>query len=562
VHTRIPFDLVTAPGVRNYRAFVERAADLISRYDGSLSGEHGDGQGRAELWPRMFGDDLMPAFGELKQIFDPGDRMNPGKLIGPGGLPPYRLDENLRLGPGYEPEDPPVHFGFPHDQGSFARAALRCVGVGNCRQDKGGVMCPSYRVTREEEHSTRGRARLLFEMLNGDVVNRRSPEVHDALDLCLACKGCKSDCPVNVDMATYKAEFMAGYYKGRPRPLSHYSMGWLPAIAHVAALAPGVANALLRVPGAKRLGGLTAERPAPEFAPARFSAAFARHATPGTTGGGERQVVLWPDTFTDNFHPAIAMAALRVLRAAGHTVRLPGKAACCGLTWISTGQLGTAKRVVERTLRVLRPALREGLPIVVLEPSCAAVFRSDIPDLLPHDPDAGRLRDLTVTLAELLGRDGWEPPRLERPVLAQPHCHQHAILTYDADAALLRRAGADLTVLDAGCCGLAGNFGFERGHFAVSMACAEEGLLPAIRAASPDTLIVADGFSCRTQIEQAGVGCQAMPLAEALALALGDALPAEHPESALKRPTGPRAATVPPLDELRAEAIAAGRPRH
>ncbi|HEY9522574.1 MAG TPA: FAD-linked oxidase C-terminal domain-containing protein, partial [Thermopolyspora sp.] len=480
VHTRIPFDLVTAPGVRRFREFVERSADLVARYDGSLSGEHGDGQARAELWPVMFGHELMPAFAEFKQIFDPTDRMNPGKL----------------LGPGYEPAEPVTHFGYPSDSGSFARAALRCVGVGDCRRDEGGVMCPSYRVTREEEHSTRGRARLLFEMLNGEVVERHSPEVHDALDLCLACKGCKSDCPVNVDMATYKAEFMAGYYRGRPRPMSHYSMGWLPVLARAAALAPGVVNTLLKIPGARRLGGLTPERPAPAFAPARFSSAFARHAPPGAAGDGGRQVMLWPDTFTDNFHPAIGMAALRVLRAAGFTVRLPEAAACCGLTWISTGQLGMARRTIERTVRVLRPAIRQGLPIVVLEPSCAAVFRSDAHELMPNDPDVRRLRELTVTLAELLERDGWQPPRLDRTVIAQPHCHQHAILKYDADAELLRRAGADLTVLDAGCCGLAGNFGFEPGHFAVSMACAEEGLLPAVRGAAPDTLILADGFSC------------------------------------------------------------------
>ncbi|MCC5580053.1 FAD-binding oxidoreductase [Microtetraspora sp. AC03309] len=540
LHTRISFDLVTADGIRKYREFVERAADLVVSYNGSLSGEHGDGQARGELWPTMFGPDLMPAFAEFKAVFDPRERMNPGKLVRLSGAPPYRLDENLRLGADYAPADPETHFAYPQDHGSFARAALRCVGVGKCRHEAGGVMCPSYRATREEKHSTRGRARLLFEMLDGSVITDgwRSDAVADALDLCLACKGCKSDCPVNVDMATYKAEFLSHHYAGRLRPRAHYSMGWLPAWARLAALAPGLVNLAARTPSLdaliKRLGGIAPERALPAFAPARFSRAFRRHVPIGDGHRGE--VLLWPDTFTDNFHPGVAVAAVRVLERAGFSVRLPRAAVCCGLTWISTGQLGVARRVIERTSRVLREEIRAGIPVVGLEPSCTAVFRSDAPDLMPHDLDVRRLRDQTRTLAELLDEHGVEPPPLDREIVAQPHCHQHAIMRFDADRRLLEAAGARLTVLDAGCCGLAGNFGFEDSHFAVSMACAEDALLPALRAAPEDALVLADGFSCRTQIEQAGIGRRPVHLAEALDEAWRAAVSGALPRQARRAP--------------------------
>ncbi|GAA1017475.1 dimethylmenaquinone methyltransferase [Acrocarpospora pleiomorpha] len=553
VHTRIPFDLTSKAGLDTYRSFVEQAADLVVSYGGSLSGEHGDGLARGELWPRMFGPDLMAAFAEFKALFDPRGRMSPGRLI-----PADRLDDHLRLGTDYRPPDPPTVFAYPQDENSFARTALRCVGVGECRREEGGVMCPSYRVTREEKHSTRGRARLLFEMLRGDVVTGgwRSPEVRDALDLCLACKGCKSDCPVEVDMATYKAEFLSHHYRGRLRPMAHYSMGWLPIWARLASLLPGLANRLAASRPLKRLAGIAAERPAPAFAKARFSDSYARR---GPAGDGYRgEVVLWPDTFTDNFHPAVAVAAVRVLERAGFTVRLPRAPLCCGLTWISTGQLHTAKRVIQRTVRVLREEIRAGLPVVALEPSCTAVLRADAAELFPHDLDMARLRAQTVTLAELLDRHGVRPPRLDRPVLLQPHCHQHAVLGADADARLLRAAGAELTVLDAGCCGLAGNFGFERGHFALSMACAEYALLPALRQAPDEALILADGFSCRTQIEHAGIGRQALHLAEALKAAWRDALPAAFPERAARRPAPARRAKTPAARELRTQAMEAG----
>ncbi|TDC96648.1 FAD-binding oxidoreductase [Nonomuraea deserti] len=523
VHTRIPFDLVTADGVAAFHAFLRRAADLVVSYGGSLSGEHGDGQSKAEFLPVMFGPDVMTAFGEVKALFDPENRMNPGKIVAPYG-PPNAATDDLRLGSAWTPVEPAVEFGYPHDEGSFQWAVMRCVGVGQCRSHTGGVMCPSYRATGEEEHSTRGRARLLFEMLNGHADTPvaggwRSEAVRDALDLCLACKGCKHDCPMNVDMATYKAEFLAHHYAHRLRPAAHYSMGWLPLWARLAAFAPGAVNALTHAPGlaglVKRLGGIEPRRSLPAFARTRFSDSYRRR---GPRGTGERgSVLLWPDTFTDNLAPRIAAAAVTVLEAAGYRVLIPPRTLCCGLTWISTGQLGVAKRMLRRTLRTLAPLLRQGIPVVGLEPSCTAVFRDDAPALLAHDRDAARLAEQTTTLAELLTRtDGWQPPAIDRDVLGQPHCHQHAVLGHQADHDLLARAGARLSTV-GGCCGLAGDFGFTAGHMEVSLACAEHELLPAIRGAGADTVILADGFSCRTQINHTAPERRPLHLAELLA---------------------------------------------
>ncbi|MEU9595404.1 FAD-binding and (Fe-S)-binding domain-containing protein [Streptomyces sp. NPDC048109] len=556
VHTRIPFDLYTADGVATYRRFMERAADLVVEFGGSLSGEHGDGQSRGELLSRMFGDRLVEAFGRLKAVFDPLDRMNPGKIVAP-----YGLDENLRLGSGWAPFEPrDLHFGFPHDGGSFSQAANRCVGVGKCRQhtSDGTVMCPSYQVTREEEHSTRGRARLLFEMLDGhgDAAIRdgwRSEAVKDALDLCLACKGCKKDCPADVDMATYKAEFLSHHYAGRPwrRPRSDWSMGWLPALAQVVGrtrLGP-VVNALTHAPLLSKAAVLVAgvaDREVPLFAERTFEQWFADHEPEGD--GHRGSVLLWPDTFTNHFHPHIGRAAVRVLEHAGWRVRLPDEALCCGLTWISTGQLGTAEKVLTRTVRALAGHVRSGGLVVALEPSCTAVFRADAGELFPGDQDVRRLAEQTVTLSELLTEHspGYEPPRVpERSAraLAQVHCHQHAVLGWEADRELLRRAGVDAERLDSGCCGLAGNFGFERGHLDVSEACAERVLLPRLREEDESTVVLADGFSCRTQIHEFDSGGhEGVHLAELLASALpgGPAADPEVPGSAYGTAPGAR----------------------
>ena len=522
VHTRIPFDLRSADGIAKYRRFAQDSARLVVQYGGSLSGEHGDGQSRGELLPIMFGERVVAAFNEVKALFDPHNKMNPGKVVHPA-----RLDEHLRFGADYRPTEPATHFAYPEDGHRFSHAAARCVGVGKCRGDESGVMCPSYRATREEEHSTRGRARLLFEMLEGDVITDgwRSTAVRDALDLCLACKGCRSDCPVNVDMATYKAEFLSHHYKRRLRPLSHYSMGWLPLAARVAAVAPAAVNAVAHTRGLstalKAIGGIDPHRDIPRFATRPFTAEFA-DPRPRSADAPRGTVVLWPDTFTNNFDTGIARAALEVLEAAGFAIEVPRRAVCCGLTWISTGQLDVAKRVLTRTLDVLRPALRHGIPVVVLEPSCAAVFRSDLPELLNGDEDAHRLSELTRTLGEVLGERApdWRPPRLPLEAIVQPHCHQHAIFGMAGDKGALSSAGVDATILDAGCCGLAGNFGFERGHYEVSVACAEDKLMPAVRDAARDTLVIADGFSCRTQIRHLADDRRPLHTAEVLAAAL------------------------------------------
>ncbi len=555
VHTRIPFALYSTEGVADYRRFMLRAAQLVASYGGSFSGEHGDGQSRGELLPLMFGDRLVQAFGELKALFDPENLMNPGKVV-----QPYRLDENLRLGGSWSPSlSDDLYFKFPEDGGSFKQAANRCVGVGKCRQHHhpgGAVMCPSYQATGEEEHSTRGRARLLFEMLNGHGDGPikdgwHSEAVRDALDLCLSCKGCKTDCPANVDMATYKAEFLAHHYQHRPRPRHHYTLGWLPVLAgavtrtHLAGVANAVSHAPILRGVLPRMAGVE-KRDVPLFAGESLQRWWQRR---GPRGSGERgTVLLWPDTFTNTFHPHIGQAAVAVLEAAGWEVTMPTEPVCCGLTWISTGQLATAKKVLRRTIGTLAEHVHHGGFVLGLEPSCTAVFRSDAHELFPDDPDVDRLADHTVTLAELLTKHTpkWQPPRLpgSPAALAQVHCHQHAILGWDADADLLSAAGVDAERLDSGCCGLAGNFGFEPGHLPVSEACAESVMLPRIREAPADTLILADGFSCRTQIDELDSGGRrAVHLAEVLAAGLSTVDIGERPENAIAaRPESSRAA--------------------
>jgi Fe-S oxidoreductase len=410
-------------------------------------------------------------------------------------------------------------------------------------------MCPSYMVTREEEHSTRGRSRLLFEMLNGHrdgpiTDGWRSKEVLQSLDLCLACKGCKTDCPVNVDMATYKAEFLYHHYKGRLRPRSAYALGWLPLLARVTSPLARPVNALAQAPGtsrlAKAIAGVDQQRPLPLFASQTFRSWWARREPRGTGERGE--VLLWPDTFTDRFNPHIGQAAVEVLEDAGWRVKLPEQWLCCGLTWISTGQLDMGRRVLGRTVDALREHVRAGGLVVGLEPSCTAVFRADAVELFPDDLDVQRLREQTVTLAEVLDAHtpGWEAPQLSRKALVQTHCHQHAVMGVDADTSVMEKAGLDAEVLDSGCCGLAGNFGFEDGHYDVSMACAERVLLPRLRDAPEDAVVIADGFSCRTQIEHGGVAREGVHLAEVLAAALRDGEnPADRPEQAwAERPSG------------------------
>ncbi|MEU1872439.1 FAD-binding and (Fe-S)-binding domain-containing protein [Streptomyces sp. NPDC019793] len=550
IHVRIDFDLLTDAGVARFRRFSEELADLVVAHGGSLSGEHGDGQARAELLPRMYGAETVALFERAKAVWDPDDLLNPGMLVRPAPL-----DANLRFS--VLPRKPvDVAFGYPSDGGDFSAAVRRCVGVAKCRTASvpgAGVMCPSFRATGEEEHSTRGRARLLHEMLAGELVTDgwRSSEVRDALDLCLSCKGCRSDCPVEVDMATYKAEFLHHHYAGRRRPAAHYAMGWLPVWLRWAARvrAAPVVNALASVRPlaavAKRLGGIAGEREVPRLAGETFSRWWRGRG--GRPAEGGDLVVLWPDTFTEHLSPSVGRAAVRVLEAAGLRVALPptlrGRAVigdgtsrsaapllsllaarrgrvCCGLTYVSTGQLDRARAVMRRTLDLMAPVLETSAPVVVLEPSCAAALRTDLPELLHDDPRAARLASRVLTFAEALERHApdWTPPAVNLPAVGQTHCHQHAVLGDTADRRL--RASAGLTgELSGGCCGLAGNFGFESGHYEVSAACAEDQLLPAVREAPEGAVVLADGFSCRTQLEQLA-GVRGRHLAEVLAQGL------------------------------------------
>jgi FAD/FMN-containing dehydrogenase/Fe-S oxidoreductase len=520
MHMRIDFDLLSRAGLVTYREFVEAATDLVVSLGGSVSGEHGDGRARSELLGRMYGADGLALLSAMKDIWDPRRVMNPGVIVDPPAV-----NAGIRHDGPAKDRTPLTLFAYADDNHDFAQAQRRCVGIGKCRQHSGGVMCPSYQVTREELHSTRGRAHLLWEMLQGDLVTDgwRSTEVRDALDLCLSCKGCLSDCPVNVDMATYKAEFTHHHYARRPwaRPLSHWSMGWLPLSSRLASRAPRLVNRLAQLPLTKRLGGIAPERDVPTFAEQTFTAWFAgRGDAAGRGEGGEKgNVLLWPDTFTNHLAPEVGRAAVEVLEAAGYRVVLPEKAVCCGLTWISTGQLNRAKKVLERSLATMAPVLDTGTPIVALEPSCTAALRHDAPALLPDNPLAAAAARATHTFAEFLNQSGWQPPRVGRQALVQTHCHQHAVIGFAADRSVMAAAGIAATVPDSGCCGLAGNFGFERGHYEVSKAAGERVLLPAVRDAAPDTAIVADGFSCRTQIAH-GTSRKPVHLAQLLADAL------------------------------------------
>jgi FAD/FMN-containing dehydrogenase/Fe-S oxidoreductase len=525
VHTRIDFDLQTAEGIKKFRSFLFDAADLVVGFGGSISGEHGDGQSKAELLPRMFGQELIQAFEEFKSIWDPEWKMNPGKIVRP-----FRVDENLRLGTGYRPPDPPTHFAFPSDDYSFSQASIRCVGVGECRREQGKTMCPSYRVTREEMHSTRGRAHLLFEMLESDPLTGgwRDPHVKESLDLCLACKGCKHDCPVNVDMATYKAEFLSHYYDGRPRPVHAYSMGLIYWWSRLASYAPDVANVLTQTPGistiVKALGGIAAERRMPAFASPTFTEWFRRRRR--GQANGHLPVILWPDTFNNYFYPGTAKAAVEVLEAAGCRVSIPPRPLCCGRPLYDFGMLGLAKRQLRQILEALNDDITAGTPIVGLEPSCVAVFRDELTNLFPHDPVAKRLALQTMTLSEFLRhhRPDWRPPRIDRKAVVHGHCHHKAVMGFSAESAVLEQAASEVEILDSGCCGMAGSFGFKREHYEVSQRIGELAVLPAVRRASAEEVIVADGFSCREQIAQ-GTGRRAFHTAELLHLALQDGKP-------------------------------------
>src|ERR1051325_51523 len=543
VHTRIDFGLKTHEGIQTYLRFTDEAADLVQRYGGSLFGGHGDGQSRGGVFSEKFCAGLEEGVREFKEIWDPDWKMNPGKIVRP-----YRRDENLRYGEHYNPPQWPTYFKYPKDKARFSYAIERCVGVGQCRRHEHGTMCPSYMATREEKHSTRGRARLLWEMLNGPVIGKngwRDEQVKDALDLCLACKGCKADCPVNVDMATYKAEFLSHYYQHRPRPVHAYAFGLIHVWARLAQISPTLVNFINRAPLTgdvlKGIIGVAPQRKIPEFARENFKTWFGRRSsraksrdpvaqpsvksrassTPLRYAQNDRKrVILWPDTFNNFFHPEIAIAAVEVLEAAGFGGGLPHVDLCCGRPLYDYGMLDTAKRWLGQILDALRGEIEAGTPMVGLEPSCIAVFRDELLDMFPQNENAIRLSQQTFTLAEFVEKFAprWQAPKLARKAIVHGHCHHHAIMKVDADREVLEKLGLDFEVLDSGCCGMAGAFGFEKDHYDVSMACGERVLLPRVRGAAKETLIIADGFSCREQIRQT-TGREGLHLAQVLNMA-------------------------------------------
>jgi FAD/FMN-containing dehydrogenase/Fe-S oxidoreductase len=518
VHCSINFDLRTERGIATWSRFLDDAAALVVKHGGSFSGEHGDGQARGALLEKMYGPELVQAFREFKAIWDPDGKMNPGKVVDP-----FPITSNLRLGPLYQPPEIKGLFHYPED-GSFTLAMTRCVGVGACRRSdpSKSVMCPSYQATREERYSTRGRARLLFEMLHGSPIGDlwRSDAVEEALDFCLGCKGCKSDCPVQTDMATYKAEFRAHHYDGKLRPRAAYSMGLIADWSRLTGRVPWLANALTQLPGlatlSKRIGGIAPQRRIPRYATESFVNWFRRRRPPHQAGS---RVMLWPDTFNNYFRPQTAIAATRVLEALGCDVVIPDRPLCCGRPLYDWGMVDKAKRLWERSLEVLAPEIVAGTPIVGLEPACVSAFRDELPALFHGNEAAQRLSGQTLFFSEFIEQRGADVPQANGAALVHLHCHHHAVIKPDAERWLLDRAGLDYEVLNAGCCGMAGSFGFEASKYDVSMKIAEQALLPRVRGAAADTLIIADGFSCREQIEQT-TGRSTRHLAEVLADAL------------------------------------------
>ena len=512
VHMRFDFDLESEDGILAYRQFIDRAADIVVAHGGSLSGEHGDGQARAALLPKMFSPELIAAFGEFKLLWDPDNRLNPHNLVDP-----HQPHEDLRLGADYNPWQPETHFAFAEDGGSFAAATQRCVGVGACRKQDAGAMCPSFMATGEELYSTRGRAHLLWELMQRENLPDKweNDQVKESLDLCLACKACKSECPVSVDVATYKAEFLSHYYENKSRPLSHYAFGRIDLWARLASLAPGIVNAINNAPILKSIIKSALHIHDKRTFP-RFARAFTRERRPAPPQGGT-EVFLWADTFNNYFHPGTMRAAHEVLTDAGFRVSLPKKHLCCGRPLYDFGMLDTAKDYLLTILDALAPQLAAGTPIVVLEPSCASVFRDELTNLLPHDPRARKLRDQTLLLSEFLVRHApdYTPPQIDRKIIVHGHCHQHATMGMEDEMKILRATGADVQLLDSGCCGMAGPFGFEEDKYEISQKLGERVLLPAVRR-EREAIIVSDGFSCCEQITQ-NTTARPMHLAEVLA---------------------------------------------
>ena len=536
VHLRISFDMKTEEGVAKYRTFIDKAADIVLKYGGSFSGEHGDGQARGALLPKMYGPELMDAFRDFKALWDPENKMNPGKMIDPVAV--YDPVDNLRIGPGYVPAKPKTWFQYPNDGGLFSEATTRCVGVGACRKVDSGTMCPSYMATREEKHSTRGRAHLLWEMMQGNAIKDgwQNEEVKEALSLCLSCKACKTECPVNVDMATWKSEFLAHHYEGKLHPLTHYAFGFMDRWARLGSLVPRIANFFMRIPFLNRLMkkvlGVAQERELPRLANNNFRRQYlARKRGALSTPGAD--VLLWADTWNNYFYPRALDAAAQLLETTGHRVQIPPKHVCCGRPLYDFGFLDQARDYLRRILDEFEPQIRAGIPVVMLEPSCASVFKDELINFFPEDERAQMLAKQTMLISEFLAQheEKWRAPNLKgRKLIVQGHCHQKSLLGMNADLKLMKATGAEVNLLDSGCCGMAGPFGFEADHYDVSQKLAERVLLPAVRDADEQDVLVSNGFSCREQIAQ-NSSRRAVHIAEVLA---GDLNGAESTESAGK----------------------------
>jgi FAD/FMN-containing dehydrogenase/Fe-S oxidoreductase len=519
VHARITFDLRSAQGVSTWREFLREAAELVVAFGGSLSGEHGDGQAKAEFLPIMYGPELMQAMEQFKAIWDPANRLNPGKVVHA-----YRADENLRMGPAYKPVTLQTKLTFASPEGEgFQRAIERCIGMGKCRSLDGGTMCPSYRATREEKYSTRGRAHLFWEMLQGDVIadGWQSREVKDALDTCLACKGCKSDCPTHTDMASYKAEFLSHYYESNRRPRQALFMGrigeWAPWAARFARLA----NFMTTAPGLSTVGkwvaGVAQARELPQFAGTTYRQ-IARRAPQSAhdVRDGAKKVILWVDTFNDHFTPEVAQAAADVLEQLGWHVVLPKNRLCCGRPLYDFGLLERARELLTHMLDDLADDIAAGVPLVGLEPGCLSVFKDELLKQLPDHALAKQLSAQTFLFSDFVARQPFDWPTLAADVIVHGHCHQKALFGMQGDTALLNKLGVKWKLLDTGCCGMAGSFGFNVEHHALSQKIGEDKLFPAVReaaAANHETIVLTNGFSCREQIEQ-GTGHHALHIAQ------------------------------------------------
>ncbi|WP_434665389.1 FAD-binding and (Fe-S)-binding domain-containing protein [Paraburkholderia sp. A3BS-1L] len=517
VHARITFDIRTAEGVVKWRGFLREAAQLVVDFGGSLSGEHGDGQAKAEFLPIMYGPEIMQAMEEFKAIWDPANRLNPGKVVNA-----YRADENLRMGPSYKPVTLTTKLTFESPEGDgMQRAVERCIGMGKCRSLDGGTMCPSFRATREERFSTRGRAHLFWEMLQGEVITDgwNSKEVKGALDACLACKGCKSDCPTHTDMASYKAEFLSHYYENNRRPRQAMFMGRIGQWAPWASRLPRLANFAMSAPPLARLGkwiaGVAAERELPAFAPKSFRALSDRKRTASGAGsnGARQKVILWVDTFNDHFSPQVAMAAMEVLERVGYEVVLPRKRLCCGRPLYDYGLLDEARALLTGIVEELADEIRSGVPVIGLEPGCLSVFKDELLRQLPTNEIARRLSEQSFLFSDFVAKAPFEWPSLDADVMVHGHCHQKSLFGMKGETALLNKLGVRWTLLDTGCCGMAGSFGFNADHYELSMRIGEDKLLPLVRQAPRETLVVTNGFSCREQIAQ-GAGRHTLHIAE------------------------------------------------